>query len=181
MALFNPFPILTTPRLRLRCVELGDAEIMFENLTNPAAARFGGKAPPANVAAAREKIEKILATIAAGEGISWALTDIETGVYLGGAGLWRWDKPNFRAEVGYEITPRVWGRGYVPEALGAILAFGFQRMDLHSVEAKVHPENKASIRVLEKLGFQREAFFRENHWNGVAFEDTAVYSRLAPG
>lgn len=181
MALFDPFPLLTTPRLRLRCPELDDAAIMFENLTHPEAARFGGKAPPATVEATREKLEKVLATIRAGEGISWALVDIETGAYLGSAGLWRWDKPHFRAELGYEIAARVWGRGLMPEAVAPILAFGFQRMDLHSIEAKVHPANTASIRVVEKLGFQREALFRENHWNGVEFEDTAVYSLLTPG
>jgi ribosomal-protein-alanine N-acetyltransferase len=181
MSFFDPFPLLSTPRLRLRCLELDDAEIMFENLNTPEAVRFGGKAPPATVAATREKIEKVLATVRAGEGISWALTDIQTGAYLGGAGLWRWDKPNFRAEVGYEISSRVWGRGLMTEAVRAIIAFGFQRMDLHSIEAKVHPENTASIRVLEKLGFQREALFRENHFNGVRFEDTAVYSLLTPG
>jgi RimJ/RimL family protein N-acetyltransferase len=34
--------------------------------------------------------------------------------------------------------------------------------------------------VLEKLGFVREAYFRENHFNGQTFEDSAVYSRIAP-
>jgi [ribosomal protein S5]-alanine N-acetyltransferase len=180
MSLFDPFPTLTTRRIRLRCPTLEDAEAMFETLTHPVASKFAGRAPPASVEAVREKLEKILATLRAGDGIAWALEDIETGAYLGSAGLWRWDKPHFRAEAGYELNARFWGRGLMPEALAPILAFGFDRMNLHSVEAKVHPDNKASIRVLEKLGFQREAYFRENHWNGVEFEDTAVYSLLVP-
>jgi [ribosomal protein S5]-alanine N-acetyltransferase len=180
MSLFDPFPTLTTPRLLLRCPALGDAEEMYASLTNPQTAKFSGKAPPPNVAAVREKIEKILENIRVGDAISWALDDAETGAYLGGAGLWRWDKAHFRAEIGYEISSRFWGRGLMTEALAPILAYGFERMQIHSVEAKVHPDNKGSIRVLEKLGFQREAYFHENHFNGVTFEDTAVYSLLAP-
>lgn len=178
--LFDPFPTRTTPRIQLRCLTLDDAGEMFATLTHPVSQRFSGKAPPSSVDAVREKIETILASVRAGDSMSWALEDIETGAYLGDAGLWRWDKPHFRAEIGYALHARVWGRGLMPEALAPILAFGFERMQLHSVEAKVHPENAASMRVLEKLGFQREAYLRESHFNGVAFEDTVIYSLLAP-
>jgi ribosomal-protein-alanine N-acetyltransferase len=182
MSLFDPFPVLSTARLRLRCFSLADSEGMFQTLIHPTTARFSGKAPPASVDEIRAKIEMILETVRAGDAVSWALASAETGEYLGSAGLWRWDKAHFRAEIGYELTSIAWGKGLMPEALAAILAYGFEHMKLHSVEAKVHPENAASMRVLTKLGFEREAYFRENHWNprSAAFEDTALYSLLAP-
>jgi len=176
---FDPFPWIETPRLRLRAPTLDDEEAMFQVATDPLVLKYLGRAPPTREKT-REKLTKVLEGIRSGVTILWILTDRESGAYLGGACLWSWNQPNFRAEVGYDLAPSHWGRGLVTEALTPILRFGFERMDLHSVEAQIHPENQGSIRVVEKLGFQKEAHFRENHFNGTSFEDTAVYSLLAP-
>jgi ribosomal-protein-alanine N-acetyltransferase len=66
------------------------------------------------------------------------------------------------------------------EAIGAVLGFGFTTMGLHSVEAQIHPENTGSRRVLEKLGFVQEGYFRENFYEPAdgSFTDTAVFSLL---
>jgi ribosomal-protein-alanine N-acetyltransferase len=54
-------------------------------------------------------------------------------------------------------------------------------MGLHSVEAQIHPANSGSRRVLEKLGFVQEGYFRENFYDPVeaGFTDTAVFSLLS--
>jgi ribosomal-protein-alanine N-acetyltransferase len=179
MSLFDPFPAFETPRLLLRSVAPDDAAEMFRIGADPRVARFTGKAPPASLEVIREKIEKMLAQLRADEGITWVLVERESGAYLGTAGIWRWDKPNFRAEIGYGIDPRAWGRGLTTEALAPIVRLGFERLALHSLEALIHPDNQGSIRVMEKLGFRREAHLRENHFNQGVFEDTLVYSRLA--
>ena len=66
------------------------------------------------------------------------------------------------------------------EALATMLGFGFTRLGLHSVEAQIHPANTGSRRVLEKLGFAQEGYFRENYYDIVeaGFTDTAVFSLL---
>ena len=66
------------------------------------------------------------------------------------------------------------------EAVAAALSFGFQSMGLHSVEAQIAPANSGSRRVLEKLGFVQEAYFRENYYEPAdgSFSDTAVFSLL---
>ena len=89
-------------------------------------------------------------------------------------------KPHFRAEIGYDLAPAFWGQGVMPEAVGAVLTFGFTTMGLHSVEAQIDPENTGSRRVLEKLGFVQEAYFRENFYVAAEarFTDTAVFSLL---
>jgi ribosomal-protein-alanine N-acetyltransferase len=66
------------------------------------------------------------------------------------------------------------------EALKAILDYGFQEMGLHSVEANVNPSNLASIRLLEKNHFIREAYFRENYFYDGRYIDSAIYSLLNP-
>src|SRR5262249_44341190 len=151
-------PELETPRLRLRAVTMEDAEAMLRIVTDPRVRKYFGKKAPADVDAVRRKIAELHESLQTVTGIRWALVERATGDYLGGAGFWHWDKPHFRAEIGYEIAPSHWGRGLMPEALASILRFGFDRMALHSVEARINPDNRASARVLEKVGFVREGY-----------------------
>ena len=66
-------------------------------------------------------------------------------------------RQNYRSgEVWYKILPAYWGKGYTTEALGALLKFGFEELNLHRIEAGCAVENIASVRVLEKAGFTRE-------------------------
>ena len=64
------------------------------------------------------------------------------------------------------------------EALCAIIEYGFNQMKLHSIEANINPDNIASQQLLEKAGFVREAYFRENYYFGGRFIDSAIYSLL---
>lgn len=68
----------------------------------------------------------------------------------------------------------------MPEAAGAMLRFGFEVMGLYSVEATIDPENHGSRRVLEKLGFVQEGYFRESFYEPHTgrFTDSAVFSLL---
>lgn len=181
MSLFDPFPDLDTPRLHLRAVTRADADDMFRVNADPEVLRFIGRPPPASIDVIVERIEGMIASTRAETGITWKLCDRATGAYAGGAGLKYWDKTHCRAEVGYILAREHWGRGLATEALAPILRFAFERMLLHSIEARVHPDNRASRRVLEKLGFVQEGYLRESYFNSVTglFEDTVVYSRLS--
>ena len=64
------------------------------------------------------------------------------------------------------------------EALMAVIDFGFNEMKLHSIEGQINPENVVSGVVLEKCGFTREAYFKENFYFQGKFFDSAVYSLL---
>ncbi len=64
------------------------------------------------------------------------------------------------------------------EVLTAVLDYGFKQMHLHSVEANVNPDNKASMKLLERNGFIREGYFKENFFFDGKFLDSAVYSLI---
>jgi ribosomal-protein-alanine N-acetyltransferase len=66
------------------------------------------------------------------------------------------------------------------EAVSEVIKYGFTVMRLHSIEANVNPDNKASIKLLEKNCFAREAYFKENYFYNGKFLDTVIYSLLAP-
>jgi len=65
------------------------------------------------------------------------------------------------AELWFKLYPEYWGRGYVTEAALAVLKFAFEELAIHRIEAGVATENIASIKVLEKIGMQREGMRRK--------------------
>ena len=78
----------------------------------------------------------------------------------------------------YMLDRARWGNGYIPEAARALLDFGFSQLAMHRVWADTDPENAASIRVLEKLGFRREAHLVENAWLHGRWADSLIYAIL---
>ena len=81
---------------------------------------------------------------------------IETNQFIGLIAL-NLGKLNYKiAEAWYKINPAYWQKGYATEALAELLKFGFTTLGLHRIEAGCAVENKASIRVLEKVGMTRE-------------------------
>jgi ribosomal-protein-alanine N-acetyltransferase len=175
---FDPFPTIRTSRLTLREMTLDDAEAFFRERTDPEVMKYWGSDPDTSIEDTRKRIEVVREGVRTGTAIRWVIADPESNAFLGSGGFWRWDRRHFRAEVGYDLGRAHWGKGLMTEALGAMLRFGFEVMNLHSVEAHIDPRNEGSKRVLEKVGFRQEAFFRENFFHAGQFSDTAVFSLL---
>lgn len=83
-----------------------------------------------------------------------------------------------QADIGYELDPHYWGRGFATEAAQAILDFGFAELDLHRILANCLAENKASARVLEKLGMRLEGRLRDSEYFKNRWWDTLIYAIL---
>lgn len=181
-AAFAAFPELTTERLRLRAVEPGDAAVFFQLLADPSVVRYLGRAPMRRLEDAEHRVGVYRQTFAEQTGIVWTMVARATGDVVGNILLWKLDRDHFRAELGYILAPALWGRGLVTEAATVVLDHAFGPLGLHSVAAQLDPDNAASRRVLEKLGFVQEAHYREDFFHPVEqrFTDTAVYSLLAP-
>ncbi len=87
---------------------------------------------------------------------NWKIHLKESKEPIGTIGYIGWDREARRAEVGFILMNIYTGKGYMTEACRAVIDFGFEGMELESVEAKSLPNNVASIRVLEKVGMKRE-------------------------
>jgi ribosomal-protein-alanine N-acetyltransferase len=86
---------------------------------------------------------------------------IETNQFIGLIGL-KIGKPGYRiAEVWYKTHPAHWNNGYTTEALQEVLKLGFNKLNLHRIEAGCAVDNVASIKVLEKVGMTKEGRKRE--------------------
>ena len=176
----SKLPVLTTDRLVLRDLRAEDAPALFAMRSDPIAMRLVRRPLATTIDDAHALIAKIQGIQDANEGAQWAITLKRDDTFIGLVGLWRIMKEHHRAELGYSLSRKHWGRGVITEAIPPVLNHGFRVFGCHSVEAITDPRNTAYIRVLEKSGFVREAHFKENFlWNGV-FTDSMVFSKLAP-
>nr|WP_154896490.1 GNAT family protein [Paenibacillus xylanexedens] len=98
------------------------------------------------------------------------------GTLVGSVGIYT---EGTNAEMGYVMNPQYQGRGYAAEASQALLGLGFNTLGVHRIYAKCRPNNKASERVMQKIGMKYEGMMREHWFYKGAFHDSLVYSILA--
>jgi [ribosomal protein S5]-alanine N-acetyltransferase len=176
---FKIFPELTTDRLLLRQITSADSEAIFRLRSDRDIMKYIDRPLAESIEDAVKWIEMVNDAMQNEEGVPWAICLKEDPVKLiGSIGFWRMQKQHYRAEVGYLLDPFFHGIGYMTESINKVVDFAFTIMNFHSIEAIIDPRNIASAKTLEKSGFVREAYFKENYyWNGV-FCDTAIYSKL---
>ena len=177
---FSPFPILETERLILRRVLPSDVKEMFELRSNPETMKYIPRPLVTNYDEALAHIKMMEDKIETNEGINWAITLKGDDKMLGVIGHYRIKPEHYRAEVGYMILPEYHGKGITTEAVQCVVDYGFNTMQLHSIEGVIDPENEASQRDLQKCGFVKEAHFKENEFYDGKFIDAVVYSKLNP-
>lgn len=169
---------LVTPRLLLRGISLDDVHAMFALRSDPVAMRYVPRPLATSLDDAANHIENILDEQRANRSVQWAITLKGDPKMVGIIGFWRIQKEHDRGELGYMLLPVFWGAGIITEAIRAVVDHAFANLNFHSIEAVVDPNNPASMKVLEKNGFRREAWFRENFfWNGE-YLDSVVYGLL---
>ncbi|MCC7019056.1 MAG: GNAT family N-acetyltransferase [Ardenticatenales bacterium] len=169
---------LTTERLSLRPLVPSDAEALFAVFSDPQVMRYWSTAPWSSVDAAHELIAKDTAAHAAGEYIRLGIALQGTEVIFGTCTLFDFVAQSRRAELGYAMASAMWGHGYMQEALRALVAFGFDELDLNRIEADIDPRNAASARSLARLGFVKEGHLRERWIVEGEVSDSDMYGLL---
>jgi ribosomal-protein-alanine N-acetyltransferase len=108
-----------------------------------------------------------------------AITLPETGQLIGSCGL-RLEHPGAsEGNIGYELAPQHWGKGYATEVARSMLALGFEEFGLHRIWAGCIAENIGSSRVMEKIGMRREGQHRDKEQFKGRWWDTYTYAILA--
>jgi RimJ/RimL family protein N-acetyltransferase len=177
---FKPFPVLTTNRLVLRRIKRADVNEVLFLRSDERVLHYLDKVPAKTKKDAYSFIKIVHDAEKNFNGITWGITLKNETKVIGTIGFWRMEKEHFRAEIGYVLHPDYWEKGITHEALSEAIKYGFEVMKLHSIEANVNPANTASIKLLEKNGFEREAYYKENYFFNGRFLDSAVYSLLEP-
>ncbi len=175
---FTPFHELETERLLLRRVVESDVNEVFALRSNAETMQYIPRPLVTSNEEALEHIRMIEDKIVADEGINWAITLKGNSKLLGIIGHYRIKPEHYRSEIGYMLLPDYQGKGIVTEAIKKVVDYGFDQMNLHSIEAIIDPANTASAMVLEKNGFVKEAHLRENECYNGKFLDTVIYGLL---
>jgi len=175
---FTPFPVIETERVLLDRLNNKDVQEVFELRSNPEIMKFIPRPLAKNHEDALEHIKIINDKIDDNTGINWSIRLKGNTKLLGIIGFYRLQPENYRAEIGYMLSPDYHGKGIIPEAVNRLIKFGFEDLKLHSIEAVIDPENYASEKVLQKCGFVKEAHLKESEfWEGK-FLDKVIYSLL---
>jgi ribosomal-protein-alanine N-acetyltransferase len=149
----KPFPVLYTDRLQLREFESWDIGSVFQGLSHPDVIRYYGVSYD-SIESTQAQMDWFKQLYEEESGIWWAICNGANGAFIGATGFNNIDRTTHRAEIGFWLLPPGWGKGYIQEAVHAILPYGFNHLGLQSVEAIVETENQNSVAVLRKLGFQ---------------------------
>ena len=176
--LVKTLPTITCERVLLRPLRTSDVEAIFTIFSNPKVMRYWSTPPLPDRNAAEMLTQEIIRDVELGAMMKWGVTRLSDDTVIATVTLFHVDLEQGRAELGYAMAQESWGQGYMAEALRSLVDYTFNTLNLRRLEADVDPRNGASIRTLERLGFQREGFLRERWHVAGEIQDALFYGLL---
>lgn len=144
---------LETDRLELRPTSQNDLKVIHIMRTDLDNQRYIDRPIPMNLEATRLHVEMVINGNEDMRWYNWSIYKKQTGIMAGTIGLWRFSEDRRRAELGYELVLGMHKKGIMTEAIAPVLEFGFNILELETIDAVTHWENLPSIRLLEKHEF----------------------------
>lgn len=160
--------ILETERTFLKEFDPSDDQDCFELNNDPEVMKYTGDSVFESIEETREFLKAYPDYQQNGFG-RWKVIVKETGQMIGWCGL---KKHDTFIDLGYRFKQSEWRKGYATETALACIKYGFEHLDMKEIVGRAHPENVASIRVLEKVGMK---YFKTDRCLGV---EEAVYLRI---
>jgi ribosomal-protein-alanine N-acetyltransferase len=171
-------PTLAAPRVELRWLEDADTEALFTVFSDPEVMRYWSCLPYTEYAQAEGLLQEIRTLFRARSLFQWGIARRSDGRVIGTTTLHRLQLVHRRAEIGFALARAHWGQGLASEAVTALAGFAFEALGLHRLEASVDPRNQASLRLLERQGFEREGYLRERFFLGGEIQDDVLLGLL---
>ncbi|HAA19827.1 MAG TPA: GNAT family N-acetyltransferase [Cytophagales bacterium] len=169
-------------RIRLRPLRPSDFPVFLESRADPAVCRYQGfEVFDEEMAHSFLEEQSQMPLAVHGTWVNVAVEDQASGQLVGDVATHILEKNEQLVELGYTIHPARQGQGYATEALRLMLKTLFRAHHIHKAIAEVDIRNPASFRLLERVGFQREAHFRKSFYDpqDQAWFDEYVYGLLA--
>lgn len=146
--------ILETNRLILRELYIIDASLFYQLNLNPKNIQYTGDKPFNSIEDAKIFLENYKDYVNNGYG-RWACITKDTNTFIGWCGL-KYDKTQNETDIGFRFFEEYWNKGFATESAAACLNYGFDKLALSRIVGRAMVENKASIKVLEKIGLSFE-------------------------
>ncbi|HUQ28776.1 MAG TPA: GNAT family protein [Usitatibacter sp.] len=172
-------PHLETPRLRVRPVAETDLQALMAVNGDDQVTRFLPYATWRSMDDAQAWYKRIAGLQDSGSAIQLVAADKATGSAIATCLLFQFDQKSDRAELGYVLGRAHWGKGFMREALSAVLDHAFGPMRVRRLEAHVDPRNEGSRGLALRLGFTREGLLRERWVDKDVPTDIEVYGLLS--
>lgn len=171
--------LLETERSVLKPISQDDAQEIYENVKQYDIARWMINLPhPYPEDGAIKYIKEATELMKKGISYEFPIRLKSTGELVGVMAILKVDKKNKNAELGYWIAKKYWNLGFATEAGLRVLEFGFEVLNLERIYAKYYPENKASRRVMEKMGMKFEGTMRHEILKNDKYYDMSYYGIL---
>ncbi len=176
--IFCDLPTLATNRLWLRKLALSDTEDVFEYNSDPEVSRYMTWQAHHSLEETRNFVEKTIDLYRNRSLAPWGIVRKEDAKLIGTCGYTSWEVAHAKGEIAYVLSRHFWGQGYMTEALQETISFGFHRMALNRIEARVMMQNAASARLLERLGMTPEGVLRKQIFAKGVYHDMQIFSIL---
>lgn len=172
------FKELETDRLLLKNISKDDRNFILNQFSNTEVNRYLFDAEPlADIQAADEIIAFYIQPEPRLQH-RWILVTKAEGIEIGTCGFHFWDTNNQVCDVGYDLNEAYWGKGYMMEAMQAILAFAADAMNLKRINACIYIENYSSLKLAERLGFKFEGKTQNLTFRGKEYEHRILTLKL---
>jgi [ribosomal protein S5]-alanine N-acetyltransferase len=173
--LFDSSIVLESDRLRLRVIQEKDLTDSFRILSNGTTMKyFGSKRHPDLEYTRVNWVNLLISRFKYRDTVPFAITLKKSGELVGHINAQQFGGDFLYADIAYIIDPVHWGQGFATEALILMVEYLGKQMKVHKIRANVFAGNVASLRVLEKVGFKREGYLRDNAWINEAYLDEYI-------
>lgn len=169
---------LNTNRLILKGYRPADIQYVFSNYSKPEVMNILGHVNEQAYLKEKDKVDRGYAAYNR-DFVMFFLVEKSSGRIMGRCALHNWNSEYRRSEIGYHMDHEEFKRkGFMSEAVEAIMRYGFEELNLNRIDATVSPSNTASLAVMKKFNFTREGLLRQNYWTGDRFDDSIMFSLL---
>ncbi len=169
---------LITDRLILRAVRIGDAEAIFKYRSDAITNQYQGWIPK-TMDDAHQFVSKVAPKINVYDTwFQFVIVLKETNEIVGDIGIHFLDEENYQVEIGCTLAKNHHGKGIANEALKITIDYLFGDLNKHRISCSVDPDNVASIKMIERLGFRKEAHFKQSLLIDGEWVDDMVYALL---
>jgi RimJ/RimL family protein N-acetyltransferase len=170
---------LATRRLNLRDYTMADVPSVYAYVQDQAYWQYQRADAPQS-----QQLESLIQLVVqnqdAPQRLAYFLAAVrkDTGEIVGEAVLKLTNPAERQGEIGFGVAPKFWKQGFGGEIAAAVLDAAFAHFKLHRVAALCSPDNKGSIRIMQKLGMAREGLLRDVHFGRGKWWSTVIYSLL---
>lgn len=178
---FDKFPEFEFGEYKLRQIRQSDAENYFFYMNSPQVSEYINITNRVkSVEHAKNELAYWGGMFATKRGIYWGIALKCDDKLIGTAGYNSLMLLNRKCEISYDLDHEYWGKGVMIRSWKEIIKYSFETLNLRRIQASVVKTNKRSIKLLEKLGFQKEGILRNfETLDGVNMLDSYMYAKIS--